>query len=158
MSEAQVRDKIYDVVRVVKNVGRVHKYQRWASTWDEYLAHFKTTIGGKEEIRGWTITSQEEDRTGFVASGARSTHNSSDHLFIIRGFMGLDDSRETELTARELTETVMNALDSDTTVLAADTAYYNMGLAQLEVFEPRFFGSTLCHYSEIRQVVQEIRS
>ena len=94
MTEALVRDAIYDVVRVQKNVGRVYKYQKWATTWADYLAHFKTTIKGQSEVRGWTITSQSEERAGFVTAGTRASHNLSDHLFIIRGFVGLDDSRE----------------------------------------------------------------
>ena len=154
MSEAQVRKAIWDVVRNVKNAGRVYDYQRWATTWDAYLGLFKSDVGGQDEIRGWTITSESEERTGFIASGTRAGHDTINHLFVIRGFMGLDDSRETEKTARALTEAVMNALGTDTTIVSSG-AVYNLGLAQLDVFEPRMFGSTLCHYSEIRLAVQE---
>lgn len=157
MTEATARAAIVAVLEAVSNIGQVHDYQRWATTWDAYLDLMKSSIGGNNEIRGWTVTSRSEDRTGFVAGGTRAKHNSSDHLFIIRGYVGLDDSRETEKTARALTETVMNALDDDTTIVTSGTAY-NMGLAQLEVFEPRVFGDVLCHYSEIRLVVQESQS
>jgi hypothetical protein len=132
MSESLVRGMIKTVVEGVANVGIVHDYERWANDWSVFLDRYKTTVGATTVIRGWTIT---------CASWSQD-HASRAYTFKIRGIFGLDDSAASEKTAIGLVEDVCEALN-----LSSD---WDEGEgAELTVFEPRMFGSVLCHYAEI---------
>lgn len=152
MSEATVRASLKTILQAVSNIGQVHDYVRFASDWTAYLGLFKTTISGSDVIRGWTITSTAEGREGWIAGGSRDTYTAKTHTFIIRGYLGLDDSASTEKTARALVETVMDALDNGSIITGN---VINASLSQLTTFEPRVFGDVLCHYAEISQQVLE---
>lgn len=72
---------------------------------------------------------------------------------MIRGYWGLDDSAATEKAALAKGIAVVDALDGDDTL---HNAQYEATLASIERFEPRLFGSVLCHYTEITLSVTEM--
>lgn len=151
MSEATIRAHLKSIVTAVANVGVVHDYDRWSNEWPDFLAHFKTAIGGVDQIRGWSI-----GYNGFEAEDIEIDPNRlRSHGFSIHGYLGLEDSLATEKTAAALAETVCNAFD-DSTTLHNGATYYNTSPARL-LFEPRMFGGVLCHYIEIRLTVTEFR-
>jgi len=152
MAEADVRAQIYDVLVAVDNIGVVHDYERWSADWSAYLDLFKTSIDGQDVIRGWTITCQSfpQEYVQFGGSIQRS------YTYKVRGYVALKDSEASEKTAIALTEDVVEALDGDSTLHddSGDTRF-NTGPADLSIFEPRLFGSVLCHYAEITLVIEE---
>lgn len=151
MSETTVRASINTLVSAVSNIGKVYDLEPFADTWDVFLDRFKTTISSVDMIRGWTISCQSIARQGQVASGVRNTANVNQYEYVIRGYQGFDYATSTEKTFLTLTLAVMDALDSG----IVSGAVFNANLAQLPIYEPRVFGSVLCHYAEIRQTVWE---
>jgi hypothetical protein len=153
VAEATIRARIKTVVSGVSNVGLVYDYERWKSDWSDYLDTFKTTISSVEYIRAWTITC-ESFRPVELATMGGGADIEVDYIYKIRGYFGLDDAHTSEKTAIALVESVINALNADTTL----HAYYGSGphpLAELTIFEPRAFGDVMCHYAEITLPVKE---
>ena len=150
MTIATARAEIYSVVNAVTNSGKVYDYDRLATDWGTFLNLFRTTIGGRKQILGYTI--------GY--NGAAATDAELDprafrsHRFVVRGYMSLNDEKETEKTAANLAETIANALD-DSATLHDGSSFYNTEPAQIEIFEARVFGDVLVHYTEIGLVVTE---
>ena len=151
MSEATIRAQIKTELESVTNIGLVHDYDRLTTTWGELLARFKTTIGGGDQVRAWTI-----QWGGFVPGDPQSVGGLfvRFHQFVIRGYLGLDDSTATEKTFSALAETVSNELDGSATLHSLST-YFDTPWASVPVCEARMFGSALCHYCEINLVVGE---
>lgn len=156
MSEATTRAYVESVVAGVSNVGNVHDYQRWAVQWPDYLDKFKATIGSSSVIRGWTVSLLSFTSEYLIyPNDAGKNIAVRDYVYKIRGYFGLDDASASEKAAMAIVEDVIEALDADT-VLHAQTEFYDeTPPAQLDVFEPRLFGSVLCHYAEITQHVKE---
>jgi hypothetical protein len=150
MSEATVRGLVKTVVEGVTNVGLVHDYQRLATDFTVLLDRFKTTISGQEQIRGWTISLE-------AAPGERMTFGAVQrtYQYKIRGYFGLKDSSATEKSALLVVFAVMDALDVDTTIRPG-AGGTTASPCSLEVYEPRMFGSMLCHYAEITQLIREL--
>lgn len=151
MSEAAWRAVIEADLNGITNIGIVNDYTRYANELTDLAAHYKTTIGGVPQIRGWNIG------LGLIASEQIAIRHRVKRTltFVVRGYLSLDDSRETEKTMAALAEDVLDALDDDTTLhdLTADA-----GRAQLTVMEHRTFAGVLCHYVEITQRVAETRT
>ena len=149
MSESAIRAAIYNAVSGVSNVGKVYDYERWTADWSGFLDLFKTTISSKEQIRGWEVSYR-----GFLADEPREFAgiHIRNHQWQVRGYLGLDDSAATEKTMSTLAETVRNTLEDDSSLHALSFYDVECGL----LFEPRMFGSVLCHYAEISLEVAEV--
>jgi hypothetical protein len=95
---------------------------------------FKTSIGGKNQIRGWMI----EYRGVIAAEGGRFSTTkriSRTHRFEIMGLMGIDDSNASEKTFSAIAEDVCDTLDSDATIQAfAAVAPVLVGFSSLTEF------------------------
>lgn len=150
MSEATIRAAIKTKVEAISNIGMVYDYERWATDWSAYLDLFKTTIGGSNVIRGWTITCQSfpQKQITFGRNVERT------YTYKLRGYFGLDDSAASEKTAMVVVEDVAEAFN-DTRFDASNDQVWN-DPANLEIFEPRLLGDVLCHYAEITLEVTEI--
>lgn len=151
MSEAAIRAGIKTKVEAVSNVGQVYDYERWATEWSAFLDLFKTTIGGSDVIRGWTITCQsfpQEQVTFGDPGGIDRTYT-----YKLRGYFGLDDSAASEKAAMVVAEDVVEAFDAE---FDATQEVINEP-ADLTVFEARLFGDVLCHYAEVTLMVTELR-
>ncbi len=144
MSEAAIRAQIKTILEGVPNIGIVHDYERWAVDWNVFINLFKTTVGGTDQIRGWEIgrRSAKENQVAIGGQGG----NERRHSFIIRGYLGLNDSAATEKTFNDLIEAIAAVFRYNWTI--NDTAL-NHEWVQAEVIEIRMFGSVLCHYCEL---------
>ncbi len=154
MSEVTIRAEIKDLIEGVANSGVVHDYQRFSAEWDTYLDLFMTEVDGKDVIRGWTITCDGLLQEGFVAGGQRDNSNRKNYRYKIRHYANVDDDKQSEKSILLLIEAVMDVLSANTLHTNVTTVIIST-LPQLDPFEPRVFGSTLCHYGEITMTVTE---
>lgn len=128
------------------SVGAVYDYERWTADWSKFLTLFKDSVSGK--INGWTITREKSAEIFIVGSGSERRHT-----FVIRGYMGLQDSIGSEKTFQDLIEAICDIFRPYTT-LNGKVDQVEAPL-QVDLVEPRMVGGTLCHYCELRQVAQE---
>ena len=160
MSQATQRAHLKAVLDSVSDIGQTYDYLKWAMHWSDVLAAFKTTIGGDDVIRGWTM----EVRAIPAGSLAWETNQSNKstatvlrtYRWAFRGVLGHNDADETEKTAASLAEAVMNALDLDPTLHDQTVYYGDTPPCSGDVLELRHFGGVLCHYVEISQELQEV--
>src|SRR4030067_1035171 len=152
MSVASIRTDIYTIVAAVTNIGLVYDRLRYTDEWSKYMDLFKTTVSGLAQVRGWVINydGMSQEIAEFNPNAFRAQR------FLVRGYLSLDDSAESEKTAANLAEDVCDALD-DAAALPGGQ-YYDASQAEIEIFEPRLFGSVLCHYIEIKVTVTEFRA
>jgi len=144
MSLSLIRDQIKAILLATSGVGaKVHDYERWAKTWEDYLAFFKSN----GLIKGWTIT-----RTATSEAKSTTTTNMRTHTFLIRGYYSLDDSAATEKTFQNVIEAIATAFRADPTLNG--TAFDSDPL-QVDLVGNVMFGSVLCHFCELRLLVQE---
>ena len=144
MSLSLIRDQIKAILLATSGVGtKVHDYERWAKTWEDYLAFFKSN----GLIKGWTIT-----RTATSEAKSTTTTNMRTHTFLIRGYYSLDDSAATEKTFQNVIEAIATAFRADPTLNG--TAFDSDPL-QVDIVGNVMFGSVLCHFCELRLLVQE---
>lgn len=136
-------------VGTVTNIGSTHAYQRYVADWQNYLNLFRVTISGVEQIRAWVTTMDNPNPVVGGVSEARFGSINRQYNVLIFGFLGLDDSANTEQTFLNLVEAVMDAVDGRIDLSVAGVTDYSVGPASLRTYEIRQFGSVLCHYCEI---------
>lgn len=155
MALADIRADILDVIEDIPDIGIVHDYERFSNDWTTYLDRFSVTIDGTKQVRGWTIgyAGTPESEQAQFDDGTLPVLRSS--RWIIRGYLGLDDSRETEKLFQDLVEDVLDALDDDHVDLHDPADYFHTTPAIVPIVEHRVFGSVLCHYCEIALTVTE---
>ena len=148
MSVAAIRTQVKAILQGVANIGQVHDYDRWEIDWDDFLVLFKSTIGGTDQIRGWTIHSQSE------VSSYPGTNNVGqfEHLFLLRGYMSLKDASATEKTFDDLVEAVQKAFLGNYTL---NGSAMNAEPSQVVVKEVRQLSDVIVHYAEIQLRVRE---
>lgn len=148
MSVAGIRAQIKAILQGVANVGQIHDYDRWEIDWDDFLTLFKSTIGGTDQIRGWTIHVQSD------GSSYPGTNNVGqfEHLFLLRGYVGLKDASATEKTFDDLVEAVQKAFMGNYTL---NGSAMNAEPPQVLVKEIRQLSDVLVHYAEIQLRVRE---
>jgi hypothetical protein len=148
LSVAAIRTAIYSAVNGVTGIGQVYDYERWTNDWEAFLNLFKTTISSTTQIRGWEVAYR-----GFANQPPMDF--SGQHIraqrFDVMGYMGLDDSAETEKTFSNLAEDVADAIDAIT-----KSGYYYIADVGINEHEPRMFGGVLCHYARLAVVVEEV--
>lgn len=151
MSEAGIRAAIKTTLSGVTNIGKVYDYERWAIDWATFIALFKTTVSGVDQIRGWEIGRRSVAEKKIVI-GIGASSNEKTHVFIIRGYLGLNDAAETEKTFNALIEAIATAFRSDKTLggAARDHDYI-----QAQTIDMRIFGGVLSHYCELTLTVHE---
>lgn len=144
MSLSLIRDEIKSIVLGASGVGtKVHDYERYAKTWEEYLAFFKSN----GLIKGWTIT-----RSSTPEAESTTTSNMRTHTFLIRGYYSLDDSAGTEKTFQDIIENIAAAFRPNQTL---NGQAFDSGPLQVDMVGNVMFGSVLCHFCELRLLVQE---
>ncbi len=148
MSVANIRAQVKAILEGVADIGRVHDYDRWEVNWDEFLALFKATVGGIDQIRGWTIHSQSD---GSAYPGTNNV-GQFERLFLIRGYLGLKDDGATEKTFDDLVEAVQKAFMGNYTL---NGSAMNAEPPQVVTKEVRQLSDALVHYAEIHLRVRE---
>ncbi len=150
MSETAARTAVYNAVDGVADIGNVYDYERWAAFYKNEIELIKATIGGVNFVRFWTVAVSEIAQERAAYGGRRYR----EYTYKISGAVGLDDAAESEKTAMALAISVMDALDTDTTIHDGNV-YVNASLAQLTVSELRQIGTEFCHFIEIEQRIME---
>ncbi len=151
MSESAIRGQIYAVIGAIANIGMVYDYERWAADWVAFINFFKTTIGGVDQIRGWEISRRSAAEKKIVIGVNISSHQKT-HVFLIRGYMGVNDAAATEKTFNALIEAIGAAFRYNKKL--NDTAM-DHDYIQAETIGFRMFGGALCHYAELSLTVYE---
>lgn len=158
MSQATIRTAVYNAVNGVTNAGKVYDYERWSTDWLVFLDQFKTSIGGKEQIRGWMVayrgfTNAPIIEAVNVPGAGKQSLIAREHSFIVMGFMGLNDEDATEKTFAALTENVVEALDGAAALHSGD--YFAASPASINTFDTLLMGGVLCNHTEIGITVTE---
>jgi len=155
LSHSAVRDDLHTIISSVANVGTVHKYRRYSNQWPDFLVHFKTTIAGSDYIRGWDI----HINGGPADEPVYGEWNPEDRAVVyrtfnaeIRGFFGVNDAAQSEITAYTIVENIINALNLSTVLHGGEDYSIRTPLCS-HTFQEAYFGSTLCHLAIIQQSV-----
>jgi hypothetical protein len=142
-----IRNEIAQIIETVTGIGIVHKYLRWAVKYDTFLDLFKDSA---DKINGCMITRVKTPEE-FIAGGRTSERS---HVIKIICLYGLKDGDASELTFQDtIIEGICAALRVNKTV---NNKRAHLGLPQVDIVEPRKFGSVLCHYAEITVSVVEM--
>lgn len=137
-----LRDAIYTVVSGISNIGQVHKQKRWSADKEKFKAAYMATIGATDQIRAWWIS-----RINTPSATMTRKSYQRDYVFQIEGFMGLDDSADTEQTFQTLVDTVMDTLDTQRPNLGGAD---HQEPAILEAYSEVVIGGYLCHHAVLR--------
>jgi len=137
-----LRDAIYTVLNGITNIGQVHKQKRWSAPKEKFLAAYMATIGGIDQIRAWWIS-----RLATPSEAMTKSSYQRNYAFQLDGFMGLDDSADTEQTFQTLIDTVMDTFDLQRPNLGG--ADHQTPIA-LERYDEVMISGYLCHHAVLR--------
>ncbi|GAJ02770.1 unnamed protein product [marine sediment metagenome] len=144
MSLSLIRTEIKTILSGVTGVGtKVHDYQRWAKTWEDYLSFFKSN----GLIKGWEITRRSTPETQFTLNSNLRTHT-----MVVRGYYSVDDSAATEKVFQDIIEAIAAAFKANPTL---NGQAFSSDPLQVDSVGLAMFGSVLCHICELRLLVQE---
>jgi hypothetical protein len=153
MSEESIREQIKATLSAVDGIGVVHDYQRWAATWEKFLNLFRDA---DNKINGWMIS-----RARTPERWLSNIQFLRVYEYTIRGVYALSDADASELVFQGLIEDICSAFrNEDTLNETCETTNPEFGSlsglsgVQVEVVEPRLFGTVLCHYTELRLAAQ----
>lgn len=137
------RAALVAILQSVPDIGVVHAYERYAAD----LATLKALYysAPHQQIRGWFVRRVSVKEIGILQPEFLEVVQ-----WQIRGFVGLDDSGQSEIVADDLVEGVRDAIRGNPTLGGTVTQIgllrtsTDRGL-QLEDFGPVMFGGALCH-------------
>lgn len=145
-----LRTAIKAELDAVPDIGQTHSRERFVVDPSAYLDMFKATISGTAQIRAWLILRESvtpvDDRT-FGEDRRR-------HLFVLRGYLGFQDSSDTYGTMQALCDTIMARFDNLTTLSVSGVIVRAIGPTTLRSFDTGQFGSVLCHLAEIELPIE----
>lgn len=157
MSETAIRQKIFEIIAGQANLvdpsyasaslGMVHKYERWTAEWGVFLNLFKDPATGR--IFGWEIR-----RASFHAVKLDSLQEEITHGYVIKGYLGVQDSEQTERLFNQKIDELSALFRGNHTL---DGLCLDAGPISAETIEERTFGTVFCHYAELRLPVVEIQ-
>jgi hypothetical protein len=146
MSESAVRQKVFEIISAVPNVGKVYNYERWAVDWNKFINLFKDTASSR--ILGWEIC-----RGGMQSQKIDVIEESRTHGFKAKGYMAVNDAQASDIEFNAIIEAICNAFKGNHTL---GGTCLDAGPVAVPIIEPRMFGSVLCHYAELNIPVNEI--
>jgi hypothetical protein len=129
----------------VDGVGKVHTYERYVKTKEEFELWFMDHSQGR--ICGWTIT-----RGSFTDEQNTNISNTRRSKFILRGYMAVKDADKTELIFQNLIDLVCTKFRPQE--LLEDVLEINEPL-QGDVIGYGEYCGTFCHICELSMVTQE---
>ena len=146
MSVASIRALIYAVVNNVADAGQVYDHFRWSNDVTSLYDLYKTTIDSTAQLRGWALKWLGMDQ---VQESLGRDDKDIQRLYHWRldGWLGLDDSADTEVTFDNLVEAVCESLDGSTSINNADVCLYREP-TDCAVDEVIFAGN-VCHHAAI---------
>ena len=146
MSLTTIRNEIAQIIELVTGIGIVHQYLRWSNTYDGFLNLFKDT---DNKINGCMITRVKTPEDAIA--GGRTCER--EHTMKIICIYGLKDADASELHFQDvIVDGICAALRHEKTL---SNRAAHLGVPQVEIVEPRKFGTVLCHYAEITVPVAE---
>lgn len=153
MNTAYIREQIRVVLCGVPGIGVVHDYERFSNDWNKFLALFSDPSTGT--ING-AMFARRQHATQQRMHGETETAD----VFAIRRYRALNDSEASGVAFDNHLDDLLAALRRPA-LLNAGGLYTSPDWgpmagsvgAQLDVSEPRMFGSVLCHYAELRLCV-----
>jgi len=137
---ADIRERLAGILEsIVPSIGVVHRYERHAADWKKFLDLYRDPASQK--IRGWTISHE----------GAPGRRNAPDEslrqpIYIVRGYYGLEDAEASEITFDTAVEAVCDAIGAYPSLSGLTD---HVSEPTVRAFEPRMYGTVLCHYAEI---------
>jgi hypothetical protein len=143
VTESGIRTAIYNLLAAVTDIGKVYDYERWAADWATFINLFKTTISGTPQIRGWEIGRRAVKEDNMPVRS---------HIYVIRGYMGINDAAATEKTFNALIEAIAAKFRDGQPLSGAALGH---DFIQAELIDARMFGAVLCHYCELSLTVYE---
>ena len=144
MSETAIREQIAVILGTVTDVGKVHNRFRYTADAAAFLTLFKTTIGGKDQIRGWMISQ--------IAPLSEDREQVKKRTYAIDGYLGFQDLESTELTMAALLDAIAAQFRANKTLNAAALGHEYI---QVVTNEPRQFGAVLCHHARLTLAVYD---
>lgn len=158
MTQATIRTAVYNAVNGVSDVGMVYNREKYSDDWLVFLSQFKTSIGGINQIRGWMIgfsgyaTAPEKEFAGPPGGTTKAVIRRA-HIFKAMGYQGYSDELDTERTFAALAESVVNALDADTTLHGG--SFFSCSPASIDFYGTLLKADVFCNHAEITIVVTE---
>lgn len=159
MSLDTVRNAIKEMIAVADPVSIVHDYERWTNDPNGFEALFVPPDQPDEQkyVRAWLVKWMATERDWQTHSEAVDLHQ-----FALRFLHSMKDDAASEKAAGAIVESVQQAFhDNPTMGLAGATTQPVIGAnahqfgAQLERNEYLQLSQVLCHFLELRLVVQE---
>ena len=141
----EIAQSIAQQISSVADVGQVHEYQRFFLSEAKFKALMYDQSNG--DIRGWNVT-----RESFSQEHAADHSNTRISTFVIRGFMAVDDTAQSEITFEKLIDSVTQKFEAQQQLADTVELTYPPQLRSSEYGE--IFGVT-CHVCEITLDVQE---
>lgn len=139
-----IRNAIVTTIATVPNIGHVHGFERFAKAEKDFRTLYES--GGK--ILGWNVRRISKTETS-GAIGRWSVTNK----WLIKGFMGLDDSGNSEPIFDRLIEAIGDAFRIDETLggVVDSTVLENPNVAGIQVEDagPVMFAGVLCHSARL---------
>lgn len=143
----QLRTIVVAEISAVSDVGKVITRQQLPTDWTSTLKVFKTTIDGRDQIRGWVVLPNVPFRVS-VLDALRSYQDT--YSFTIFGFQsGRDEDTDYQGTLDRATE-VAEGLDARQAFgLTGGDSVFFAGPANIRAHEWRRFTSIGCWYTEL---------
>lgn len=142
---------IKTVIQTVANRGLVYDYDPFPiGEWHDFVATFTSDIGGVTRVRAWTVRNTAR-RTVPLSIAPNAEVQRVELDWLVRGFSGVRDDGGSDVTWRDLLETVTEALNANRSLAGApecidhDPADYT----QPNNGAPIALGDTICHYGEV---------
>jgi hypothetical protein len=134
-------------------LGTLHAYDRWEPSWEGWLDLFSTEVDGIRQIRAFELTLQSVNSEWYAfGKTVKRTYN-----FSLIGHIGLDDSRQTTLVLRDLSDRILDYMDARD--LITETSYMYgpiVGPCQITDIAQSDFGNVLCEHVAISIPVQVV--
>ena len=148
MAYADVRDAIATIVATATGNAPVHKFERLVKTPEAFKA-LATMLDdhGNQIVHTWMMTVENDDPEPDTEEDVIDFTFEREYFFILRGYRGHDDAKETGLAWQVTIDAVLSAFDTNPTI--SGTAIRS-GPAWGRIRDQhRFFGDILCHYCEV---------
>lgn len=146
VTSAQIRAALVDLVDNVAKIGNVHPYERYAAQAQAFKMLYTANIDSKQVLRGWFVSLKSQRQLNYTTSLIRIQSR-----WLIRGYLGLDDVAQSEITAASLFEAIRAEWFKNPSLgglVSGDDNQDDIG-PQLTGFEPVKFSDVLAHQLDI---------
>ena len=138
MSLETIRAAIVDKLDSIPGIGRVHSYERFASTNAKFVELYAT--GG--QIRGWHVRRVATTQTSYAVGRWQTVH-----VWEVRGYVSLSDADASEIALDALVESIRAAFHADDSLGGVVDTCERPDSAGVQLVDsgPVMFAGVLCH-------------